>query len=240
MASAVSTSPDGARRVYRLLSNLAWSDGLYVPAERALLQGFRELHAISAAEAKALEAEGREGRGLRLGKDAGERELLLEAAVKLALVDGDLDMAEQMRLASFARVLGVEEDRVMQRLLQVAQHLTHFEIGADGRLESPAASLRLRVPPPYAPERLAGVWFRPQREERWERVRGRVRSRCLAAVPPAWGLGDVRLVEAVGPTPELRNALRRDDGPRRMTLTVRMVPALRELEIRETEEQRAP
>ncbi|MGE0709657.1 MAG: hypothetical protein AB7N76_24085 [Planctomycetota bacterium] len=109
-------SPNGLRRVYRLLANMAGCDGAVDPAERAMLNGVAERFRLSAAEVATLEEEGFAGRGLRVGERPAERELLIAQLIEMALADGELDPAEIKRLRAFALKFQLPFDELNQRI----------------------------------------------------------------------------------------------------------------------------
>ena len=109
-------SPNGLRRIYRLLANLAACDGTVDPAERALLNGLAEHLQLGAAEVEALEAEGFAGKSLKVGKNPVERELLMLMLIDMAFADGVLDPQEKKRLKAFADKVGLPRDELRRRL----------------------------------------------------------------------------------------------------------------------------
>jgi hypothetical protein len=137
-------SPNGVRRVYRLLCDLAWSDGSVVPAERTWLAGFCARHAISPGEAMALEAEARAKKGFKLTRRAEEQILLVDSMVALVLADGVVAPEERRRAAAFARTLGLDPAAVEERLHAAAAR-PH-----EARPASPGPPLRATVSPPDA------------------------------------------------------------------------------------------
>lgn len=120
-------SPNGLRRIYRLLANMAGCDGEVDRMERALLNGVAERFGLTAAEAAALEEEGFGGRGLKVGKRPAERELLVAQLIEMALADGVLDAAEAKRLEAFARKIGLPLEELKRRLNERAAQRAEAE-----------------------------------------------------------------------------------------------------------------
>ena len=110
------SSTRGARRIYRLLWNLAASDGDVNDDEERLLEQFRVTMGIDQAEATELRNEGLRGTNLQVGKSESERQLLLEQLIALAVADGDVSTAELKRLRSFASMLKVPPHALEARL----------------------------------------------------------------------------------------------------------------------------
>jgi hypothetical protein len=107
-----SLSENGRRRIYRILCNLAACDGEVDANERRLLDAFREEHGLSPAEAQALEAEGRLGKDLPIGKNPAERELLLDAMIDVAAADGVLAPQEERRLRKIGKKMGIGKEEL--------------------------------------------------------------------------------------------------------------------------------
>lgn len=100
-------SGSGTRRIYRLLCLVAYCDHDLHPAERVLLEAYRRRFGLSPEEAAGLEAEGRAGHGVRLGRDPLEQRLLLEAMIDVAASDGRIEPREQKRLLKIAGAIGL-------------------------------------------------------------------------------------------------------------------------------------
>jgi uncharacterized tellurite resistance protein B-like protein len=109
-------SANGLRRIYRLLAHLAACDGTVDAAERALLNGVAERFRLEAEEVQALESEGFAGKGLKVGRNPVERELLMMQLIEMALADGVLDPAEKRRLKAFADKVGLPREELRRRL----------------------------------------------------------------------------------------------------------------------------
>ena len=111
-------TPNGARRIYRVLCRLAWCDGELHPRERGVLDAFRQRYRIDFGEASQLEAEGQRGENLRIGKRPAERSLLLDSMIDVAAADGQLVAAEQKRLLDLATATGVGTEELVRRIQQ--------------------------------------------------------------------------------------------------------------------------
>lgn len=114
-------SPTAARRIYPLLSSIAWCDGELAEEERFLLLAFQEDLGLSEAEAKELEAKGTSLEGLELGDEELELAYLVDGLIEIALADGVIQPEERARLAELASLIDTPdlvqrmEDRVQQR-----------------------------------------------------------------------------------------------------------------------------
>lgn len=109
-------SPNGARRIYRALCNLAWCDGEFAARERRYLDAFRARFAIGAAEAAQLEDEGRRGVGLGVSKRPAEQELLAKGMIAVTMADGKLTTEEQAKLVAFGKTLGLDAAALATRI----------------------------------------------------------------------------------------------------------------------------
>lgn len=147
--SAVGTiSPDtptyrGVRRIYRVLWNLAACDGHIARGEVQLLEAFRIRHVIPRDEARSLEREGRQGRGLQVSKSETERSLLANELIELAAVDGEISVAERRRIHKLGRLLRMDrpelERRIRSRVSQLgARALEATDAGQDAVVASEA------------------------------------------------------------------------------------------------------
>ena len=130
-------SPNGLRRVYRLVARMAGCDGEVHPSERAFLNGVAERFGLASEEVTALEVEAVEGRELRVGPRPAERSLLLHQLIEVALADGVLDPRETKRLLAFADSFGVPRDELQGRLDERLCERTQAASGA-GRESAPA------------------------------------------------------------------------------------------------------
>jgi tellurite resistance protein len=110
-------SPNGARRIYRILCNLAASDGSIDPTEREVMESVREFFDLTQEECEALEAEGASGKGLRLGKNEAEREYLMGCMIDVAAADGVLAPQERRRVHKFGKAVGLDRDELERRLI---------------------------------------------------------------------------------------------------------------------------
>lgn len=115
-AGEAALSANGARRIYRLLYNLAAADGVVDPVEEAYIEGFRRRHGIADDEAAAIAEAAREGRDLRVGKRPAERALLIESMVELAAIDGVLTPQEEKKLHKVAAAIGLPGEEIDRRL----------------------------------------------------------------------------------------------------------------------------
>ena len=109
-------SPNGLRRIYRVLVHLASGSGRIGEDERRLLDGFCEDHAIAPKEARSLEREATEPGRISVGKRPAERELLIERALELIAADGVLDEDERRTLRKLAEVIDHDFAELEQRV----------------------------------------------------------------------------------------------------------------------------
>ncbi len=109
-------SPNGARRIYRALCNLAWCDGDFAAREQRYLEEFRARFGIGPAEAAQLEDEGRRGVGLGVSKRAAEQELLARGMIAVTMADGKLTTEEQAKLVAFGKTLGLDAAALATRI----------------------------------------------------------------------------------------------------------------------------
>ena len=116
-----SLMPEAARRIYRVLCNLAAVDGQVAASERAVLKAAQKDLGLADAEATTLEAEGRAGKELVVGEDEAERRRLMKDMLKVVAADGRLDAAEADRVRELAGKLGLDrqklENMIMDRLM---------------------------------------------------------------------------------------------------------------------------
>lgn len=111
-------TPNGVRRILRVLWNLAACDGSIAPGEVKLLEDFRVRYGISRAEASALEAEGRAGRALQVARSQAERELLVSELIEVAAIDGVLSPAERRRILRLGTLLRLDRADLDRRLAE--------------------------------------------------------------------------------------------------------------------------
>lgn len=136
-------SPNGRSRIYRLLANLAACDGQVDPQERALLNGLAERLGLGATQVAILEEEGFAGRGLTVGRNPVERELLMLLLIEMSFADGVLDREEKRRLKAFADKIGIPRDELRRRLDERAQRSQSEPQGGDaGEVATPPDALR--------------------------------------------------------------------------------------------------
>jgi uncharacterized tellurite resistance protein B-like protein len=114
-------SPDaislgGARRIYRILANLAFCNGSIGASEREVLETVQEYFEIEAEEAESLEQEGRRGHGLRVGSGSAERSYLIGCMLDVAAADGVLDSEERRTLRTFAKAVGLRPRDLEEKL----------------------------------------------------------------------------------------------------------------------------
>jgi uncharacterized tellurite resistance protein B-like protein len=109
-------SPNGAKRIYRILSRLAACDGRLDPTERQVLDRVCELFEIPGEEARVLEREGIEGASLKIGSNPAEQACLMTLMLDVAAADGRLDPNELRRLELVARTVGMPEAELTRRL----------------------------------------------------------------------------------------------------------------------------
>ena len=87
-------SPNGRRRVYRILLKVAWADEILEPAELTALDRLRAELGLSPEEAR--EVAGEPGdTPLKIGKSAAEHAFLARGMVEVAAADGELQSAEE-------------------------------------------------------------------------------------------------------------------------------------------------
>ncbi len=89
---------EGQKRVYRLLSFMAWCDDELADQEREVLDRYREDFGLSELDAATLETQGREVEGMELGDSDAEAILLIDGLIDVAVADGKLVLEEQARL----------------------------------------------------------------------------------------------------------------------------------------------
>lgn len=121
MADMNGVSHNGLRRIYRVLCHLAWCDGDVAPTEREFLETFRAEYKIRDDEAATLEEEGKESKGLGVGKRAEERALMLDVMIDITMIDGLLATEEQERLAKFAVTFGLTPEELAARIVERAR-----------------------------------------------------------------------------------------------------------------------
>lgn len=110
-------TPQGQRRIYRIMCNVAACDGSVAPSERALLEAAQGRFGLSAEEASALEAEGAAGESLEIGEEKSERDALISAMIEVAAADGRIDAAERKRLVRVAKQIGLTFQELQDQLL---------------------------------------------------------------------------------------------------------------------------
>lgn len=101
-------TPNGLRRVYRVLAWFAQGDDYLDPAEARLLRDVQTQFGISDGEASTLAQEAAGSGGIRLGRRAAERDLLVRHLVEVVVVDGIFDPSEQHRLEALAPRIGLD------------------------------------------------------------------------------------------------------------------------------------
>jgi uncharacterized tellurite resistance protein B-like protein len=114
-------TPEGARRIYRVMSNVAACDGSVAASERDVLDAARARFGISPEDAQALEAEGAAGEGMEIGEEKSERDTLISCMIEVVMADGRVDGAERKRLVSVAKQIGLTFQELQDQLLP---HLT--------------------------------------------------------------------------------------------------------------------
>ena len=109
-------SANGRRRVYAVLAHLAACDGVIHPTERSYLDRFAALSEISAEEAAEIERASAQGRGLSIGKNPRERELLLDGMIEVIAADGILAPQEATRAGELAGLVGLDPEDLQRHL----------------------------------------------------------------------------------------------------------------------------
>ena len=109
-------SENGKRRIYRVLCNVAGSDGEIGGVERDLLQRVAVFFGLGAEEAEKLERKGLAKKGLRVGKSPTERDYLVKALIEIAAADGQLSKRQEKRLYAVAKLIGLPEADLHKRL----------------------------------------------------------------------------------------------------------------------------
>lgn len=110
-------SPTGARRIYRIMCNVAACDGLIHPTERLVLEDAAKRFEIEAGEAKTLEADGVGGAGMDVGECESERATLITCMIDVAAADGRLDKAERKLLVQVARDIGLSREDLVEQII---------------------------------------------------------------------------------------------------------------------------
>lgn len=110
-------TPNGLRRVYRVLSWMAQGDDYVSPRESRLLSEAQREFQISEEEAIHLGHEASGAGQIRLGRRAAERDLLVRRLVEMVTADGIFDPSEQRRLRALAPRIGLDSVAVI-RLIQ--------------------------------------------------------------------------------------------------------------------------
>jgi hypothetical protein len=110
-------TPNGLRRVYRVLSWFAQGDDFVDPREARILTEVQHEFGISEEEAIHLGHEASGAGQIRLGRRAAERDLLVRRLVQVVTADGIFDPAEQRRLRLLAPRLGLDSVAAI-RLIQ--------------------------------------------------------------------------------------------------------------------------
>ncbi|MEZ6183909.1 MAG: hypothetical protein R3F62_02740 [Planctomycetota bacterium] len=121
-------SPNGARRIYRILGRLAWlgcdATRLDGPT-RAVLEAYRTRLELSPTEGMELEEAGRTGDAIQVGKRHAEQELLFDAMIDVGVANRDVTERQLRYLKRFAKILDVPKDALRKRLEQhAAGHYT--------------------------------------------------------------------------------------------------------------------
>lgn len=113
-------SPTAARRIYPLLSSIAWCDGELADEERYLLLAFQEDLGLSEDEAKALETKGASLEGLELGDDELEQAYLVDGLIEIVLADGLIRPEERARLIELGELIKAPDliERMQERVKQ--------------------------------------------------------------------------------------------------------------------------
>ena len=132
-------SPNGARRIYRILCNLAASDGTIDVTEREVLDDVAEYFDFDRAQSTALEEEGIAGTRLGVGANPTERAYLIGCMIDVAAADGVLAPEELERLNLFAEAVGLSSEELSQRLVA--------RFGDASPSSAPSS-----VPPPASPQ----------------------------------------------------------------------------------------
>ncbi len=137
-------SPNGRRRIFRLLCHVAHCDRLVPPAERDVLERWRDALAITPNEGERLEQEGARNEAIRIGRRPEEQRLLLEGIIEVAAADGRLDRSEQRRLVAVAGAMGLSQAQLLARL---QRRFTQGLVPATGPLRPiPVTDPNLRAP----------------------------------------------------------------------------------------------
>ena len=130
-------SPNGAKRVYRILARMAWlgSDGQLDGPTRGVLEAYRTRLGINPTEGLELEESGRAGESMHVGKRKAEQTFLFDAMIDVGVANRAVHDKQLRYLKRFAKVLDVPKDALRARL---EQH-------AAGRYTSASASAEVKV-----------------------------------------------------------------------------------------------
>lgn len=109
-------SENGKRRVFTALAYLVHCDGDEADEERAVLEDYRQRFGLSEDEAKSLEADGKNKRGLAISANKNEQKILLDALIEVAVADGLLVEDEERRLLRIGKELGLTEEQLLKRI----------------------------------------------------------------------------------------------------------------------------
>ena len=109
-------TPNGLRRIYRVLCWFAQGDYDLDPAEIRLLKSVQSEFSISDAEVESLAREARGEARIPLGRRAAERDLLVRYLVQIVAADGIFDPSEARRLARLAPRLDLDTAAVLRMI----------------------------------------------------------------------------------------------------------------------------
>lgn len=109
-------SPNGKRRVYRTLCNMAGCEGEIPAKEREVLEHYRARFEIPSVEATEIEAQALKGEGIKVGKLKAERSVLMKGLIAVAAADGVLSKPERKRLTTFAKAVGLAPEKLEAEL----------------------------------------------------------------------------------------------------------------------------
>ena len=109
--------PEGLRRIYRVLCNLAHCDGDVADREREVLERYRSRFGLTPDEAQALEAGALDPKSLDVRDEPTERDLLIEGMIDVVAADRQLDKSEQARLEELFELLPVDTQTFMNQLM---------------------------------------------------------------------------------------------------------------------------
>lgn len=116
--------PQAAERVYRILCLMAHVDGRLDPAERALLERYRQRLGVDPERAAELERQGIAGEELRIGRGAVERDLMLAGVLEVVAADGEIAATEEHELFELGRALKLPQAMIEEAILQRTRSLS--------------------------------------------------------------------------------------------------------------------